>query len=218
MLSVLAIGLAACAGLVAMRWAIRPSDALGRARRFPYYSVGFLLALAGLALVPGYLRHSEEHRLAEVASTLAGTTVEVHCQTLGQSFFQLNGDAGWVKYGADGRLEHRTTLDREVCNDLRSYLSSDKSAPTPDRVIAVHVLTHESMHMRGITSEAAAECAAVQRDVVTAQLLGATPAEADALARMYWHIDYPQMPSGYRSADCTANGSMDEQLPDPPWS
>lgn len=81
----------------------------------------------------------------------------------------------------------------------------------------MHVLTHESMHMRGLTDEAAAECAAIQRDELTAELLGAAAAEARQLARRYWLLDYPQMPDNYRSGDCTPGGPMDERLATPPW-
>jgi hypothetical protein len=82
----------------------------------------------------------------------------------------------------------------------------------------VHVLTHESMHMRGLTDEAAAECAAVQRDAMTARLLGADATAATALARSYWTQMYPRMSDDYRSGECTPAGPLDEHLPDAPWS
>jgi hypothetical protein len=64
------------------------------------------------------------------------------------------------------------------------------------------VLTHEAMHMKGLTGEAEAECAAVQKDSTTAELLGATPDQARQLARTYWHRVYPNMPDDYRSSTC----------------
>ena len=82
--------------------------------------------------------------------------------------------------------------------------------PTRDQVEAVHVLTHEAMHLSGRLEEAAAECAAVQRDAHTARLLGA-PAAA------YWRDVYPLMPDGYRSADCRPGGTLDDGLTDAPW-
>jgi hypothetical protein len=85
-------------------------------------------------------------------------------------------------------------------------------------VVAVHVLTHESMHMRGLTNEAAAECAALQRDETTAQLLGATAAEARSLARDYWLTVYPDMPSDYRDGGCVPGGPADERLDTAPWA
>ena len=90
--------------------------------------------------------------------------------------------------------------------------------PSLDEVIAVHVLTHESMHMRGITGEAQAECAAVQRDAQTAWLLGANAADATALARSYWRLVCPRMPDDYRTVDCGASAALDEHLPDAPWN
>jgi hypothetical protein len=74
------------------------------------------------------------------------------------------------------------------------------------------------MHMRGQPNEAEAECEAMQRDAETAQLLGASPAEGLKLARDYWLVDYPNMPDAYRTDECTLNGSLDEHLPDPPWT
>jgi hypothetical protein len=94
---------------------------------------------------------------------------------------------------------------------------SDKRKPSYVEVQAVHILSHESMHMAGITSESAAECAAVQRDMHLAELLGATPADARGLAVSYWTSQYPHMPADYRSSECRPDGQLDEHLDDAPW-
>jgi hypothetical protein len=218
MLVKVAIAFAAGAAVLAGHWWVRRYDALGRARRFPYFSVGALVVLAVVCAIPSVLRDREEHRLDQTADQLVGAPVKVHCQTLSQSFFQLNGDLGFVKWGPGGVPEHQTYLERDVCAELRDYLHSSKAAPSPDQVIAVHVLTHESMHMRGITSESQAECAAVQRDTQTAELLGATPTEAASLSRSYWLTDYPRMPASYRTTECAPGGALDEHLPTPSWA
>jgi hypothetical protein len=212
-----AILLAIAAIVVAVRWWTRRYDALGRPRRFPYFTVGLLVVVAVGAVIPTYLREREEHRLSEVATALVGAPAVVHCQTFGQEFTQLDGDLGFVRWGVDGVPEHQTFIKHGPCTALRAYLDSNKHHPTADEIIAVHVLTHESMHMRGIKNEADAECAAMQRDVRTAQLLGADLADAQLLARTYWRVDYPQMPDGYRSTDCAPGGALDEHLPDAPW-
>jgi hypothetical protein len=213
----LAIIAAAGAVAVAVRWQLRPVDAIGRRRKFPTVSVVLLsLVAVGLAL-PTVLRHREEGHLGKVASVLVGQHATVHCQTFGQTFTDLSGDLGYVKYGPDGPELH-TTIMRGPCRDLKHYYSGDQPRPSPAEIIAVHVLTHESMHMRGETNEATTECEAMQRDAETAQLLGATPQEGLALARAYWLIDYPNMPDSYRTDDCKLNGSLDEHLPDPPWT
>jgi hypothetical protein len=81
-------------------------------------------------------------------------------------------------------------------------------------VVAVHILTHEAMHLSGLLGEAAAESAAVQRDAHTARPAGAAAA---ALAAAHWRNVYPLMPDGYRSPDCRAGGPLDERLADAPW-
>jgi hypothetical protein len=214
----LGIVLAACAVVAAGRWWLHRYDALGRSRRFPHFTVALLGLLAAASAMPTYLRHHEEDRLSAVASTLVGVGVRVHCQTLGGEFTDATGDLGHVRFSADGVPEHQTLIKRGPCTDLRHYLASDKSHPSAGEVVAVHVLTHESMHMRGQRSESMAECEAVQRDAETAQLLGATPAQAMLLARTYWIADYPLMPDAYRTSDCAPGGGLDEHLPNPPWS
>src|SRR3954447_3958080 len=201
---------------VAVRWWLRRYDALGRPRSFPYLGVGLLVVLALVMAVPPYLRHQEEDRLSAVATRLVGTTVKVHCQSLGQEMVDVGSELGYVKWAADGVPEHQTLIKHGPCRALHAYEKSSKLAPTDDEVIAVHVLTHESMHMRGLTDEAQAECAAMQRDATTATLLGADAASAAALARRYWTSMYPRLPDDYRSTECVAGASLDEHLPDAP--
>jgi hypothetical protein len=214
----LAILLALAAVGLTVRWWLRRYDALGRPRRFPYISVTLLAALAIGAVIPTYLRHREEDRLTSVASSLVGARAVVHCQTFGAQFFDVGAELGYVRWGVGGVPEHQTFIKHGPCGALRDYLHSDKQHPSASEVIAVHVLTHESMHMRGIKDEAAAECAAVQRDAETAELLGASEPAALELARVYWRVDYPQMPDTYRSMNCVPGGSMDEHLAHPPWA
>lgn len=215
---ILAILAVAGAVVVVVRWRLRPVDAIGRPKKFPVVSVSLLGIAAVVLAVPTVLRQREESRLGKVASVLVGARVTVHCQTFGQEFTDLSGDLGFVKFGPDGVPEHHATIMRGPCSELRDYYGGDQAHPTPDEVIAVHVLTHESMHMRGQTNEAATDCEAMQRDAETAQLLGATPQEGLELARAYWLEDYPNMPDAYRSDNCKLSGSLDEHLPDPPWT
>jgi hypothetical protein len=169
------------------------------------------------AAVPGVLRGQQERRLGGAASVLAGARVAVRCQSFGGAFVDAGPELGYVRWGADGKPEPWTLIKRDQCRHLAAYGRSDKRRPTRDEVVAVHVLTHEAMHLAGRLSEAGAECAAVQRDARTARLLGAEPADAARLAATYWSEVYPLMPGGYRSEQCQAGGSMDEALGDAPW-
>ncbi|MGB8652028.1 MAG: hypothetical protein WCD35_15350, partial [Mycobacteriales bacterium] len=162
---------AACAlGAVAVlgHWSTRRRDALGRPRDLPVWSVSLLVLVAVAAAVPGARSRLEERRLARVGSVLAGVPVKVHCQSGTAAFVDAGAELGYVRFDADGVPEHQTLIKRDQCRQLQRYLSGGKQHPTMDEAVAVHVLTHESMHMRGQTNEALAECEAVQRDEITA--------------------------------------------------
>ena len=216
-LRVTAFVLIAAAAALAVRWALVRTDSLGRPRAFPSVGVTVLLAL-GVAGFVAVVRHDDEqHRLAQVAAELADARVTVRCQSGSAALVDMGSELGYVKVGPDGKPEHATLIKREQCADLAHYLSSTKHEPTRDEVIAVHVLTHESMHMKGITSESQAECAAMQRDARTARLLGASDQDAALLASEYWRLVYPHMPDDYRTGDCGPGGALDEGLADAPW-
>jgi hypothetical protein len=216
-LTLVAVALAAGAAAAGAGWGRRRSDELGRPRPFPWVTVVGLAALALVAAVPGMVRAHQERRLGRAASVLAGARVAVRCQSLGGAFVDGGPELGYVRWRPDGTPETWALIKRDQCRDLAAYLRSDRHRPTRQQVIAVHVLTHEAMHLSGRLGEAAAECAAVQRDAETARLLGSPPADAAALAAAYWRELYPLMPDAYRSSDCRAGGALDEHLADAPW-
>jgi hypothetical protein len=218
LLLILAVLALIAAAVIGVRGWLNRYDRLGRRRSLPVMSVVGLVILALVLSVPTFLRHRLEGRLSRVASVLVGQHSTVHCQTFGQTFTDTSGDLGYVKFDADGVPQHHTTIMRGPCGELRHYLDGGYAHPSANEIIAVHVLTHESMHMRGQTGESDAECEAMQRDAETAQLLGATPDEGLRLARAYWLVDYPNMPDNYRTSDCALGGPLDEHLPDPPWT
>ena len=211
-------GLVLLAGVLGARWRSARADSLGRRNAFPGIRVGLCLLLGTGALADAALHARTEQRLSAVASGVAGVRVRVHCQGLAQAFGDLGPELGLVRFGADGVPEHQTLIKWETCRHLAAWLRSGKERPDLDEVVAVHVLTHETMHMAGSTDEALTECRAVQRDARTARQLGATPAQARALAIRYWREVYPRMPDAYRTAGCGPGGSLDEHLPDPPWA
>lgn len=205
------------AGAVVIRWVLRRHDSLGRPRPFPLISLVVLVIVGVAALTPLILRLRLEAKLEEASSVIAGTKVQVHCQALGEAFVDAGFELGYVRFGPDGVPERSTLIKREQCRDLSSYLRSDRSDFSHEHVVAIHTLTHEAIHMSGVTNEVETECLAMQRDAETAQLLGASPDAARALAAYYWDVVYPRMPDSYRSDDCRSGGVLDKDLPDPPW-
>ena len=203
---------------VVVHWATHRFDALGRPRQFPIVSTVLLVVVSLGSIVLVVQTDRLQHRLSDVASELVGSPVTVDCQSRGQEMLDIGNELGLVRFDAQGQPEPRTLIKRRPCADLESYLEGEQGAPTRGEVVAVHVLSHEARHLAGQTSEAETECAAMQRDARTARLLGASDDEARALARAYWRDVYPQMPPGYRSGECRAGGSLDERLPDAPWT
>ncbi|MDQ1539374.1 MAG: hypothetical protein QOH29_100 [Actinomycetota bacterium] len=185
---------------------------------FPAIGVSSCMVLAVAASFPIVDRATLEGRLSHAASTLIGIHVRVTCQTLTGSAVDMGRELGFVKWGADGVPEHKTLIKHDQCNDLSAYLDSSKEHPSAAQVLAVHVLSHESMHMSGTTTEAVAECHAMQHDAALAVDLGASPSAAHALAVRYWQTVYPNMADNYRSNDCGPGAGLDLHLPDAPWS
>lgn len=214
------LGLAAVLGAIAIcvHWATRRTDALGRVRPFPWFSIALLLVVACVALYPWFARRRLEGRLGAAATALIGVEADVHCQSFGDAFVDVGAEQGYVAFGPDGVPERETLLKRDQCGALADYVASDKRSPSRDEVVAVHVLTHEAIHMSGVTDEAETECLAVQRDAAMARALGAPDEPARALALSYWQTVYPRMSPEYRSEQCAPGGTMDARLPDAPWA
>jgi hypothetical protein len=204
--------------LVVLRWATAGVDALGRRRDFPILATGIPVVLTLVTGVPAARHAWLEHRLDGVAGQLVGAPVSVRCETLGQAWTDAHSELGYVRFGADGRPEPAATITWQACSDLRSWSGSDHEHPTLQQIVAVHVLTHEAMHMAGLRDEARTECAAVQRDVRTAQLLGAGTDQARALAAAYWGQVYPRMSEDYRTVECGPDAPLDEHLDEAPWN
>jgi hypothetical protein len=210
------IGFVVLAAGLSVRWVLHRVDVLGRVAPFPKISVGLCLAIAVGCAVPLVMHARLESTLERAASQVAGGPVAVHCQTSGETWMDVGSELGYVRWGPGGVPERRTLIKYDACADLRSWLSSTKTSPRTDQVVAVHVLTHETMHMVGITDESKAECAAMQRDAAMAEALGASPAQAQALAHRYWLEVYPRMPAGY-TGGCGPGSDGDEHLAVAPW-
>ena len=172
-----------------------------------------------------YSRRHTEHRLAAVASELAGRKVGVRCQGFWAAMVDIGQRSGEVDF-PPGRPPDHMFLVRGVCSRLKHFLGShghhdldcltsidwshwsfeaDFDAPCARRARgdaeAVNTLAHESMHLRGIQGEAAAQCLAIQADAWTAVRLGGTADQGLALARFVLALQ-PGVPPEYQFAGC----------------
>jgi len=166
-----------------------------------------------LTITSGFfeVEHQSKERAASSALSemLGRDNVSVHCQRITGALFDAQvGTLGYVSQASPNIV----LLKRETCADLDSYMHSDKSHPTRDQITAVHILTHESMHVEGWWAEPVAECYAIQHDADTAEILGATKDEALALQEEYYKDFYPNMPDSYTSRQCIDGGELDLNL------
>jgi hypothetical protein len=212
----IAAGFGLAALVLVVAWVVRRQTRDGVS--FPAIAVSSCAVLSVVATFPVINRAALDTRLGHAASRLIGVHVQVNCQTLTGSALDMGRELGYVKWGPNGVPEHRTLIKHDQCNDLDAYLDSTKEHPSAAQILAVHVLTHESMHMSGTTNEAIAECHAMQYDTAMAEDLGAPAAAAHALAVSYWRVVYPNMPDNYTSGDCRPGGPLDLHLPGAPWT
>jgi hypothetical protein len=169
-----------------------------------------VLVLAALG-VRGHVRRVEvEHRASAVASAIAGRSVRVHCPGVIRRHLSYEITEGRVRFSAAGMPDPETNLSADACSGLRRVLDRGAamnleclywqcSAADTRAAMGLIVLTHESVHMRGVMDEGATECEAEQRVEATALELGLTPAAAQSVA--HWaRTDYAELlPEQYRA-------------------
>ena len=187
---------------------------------------GKLLLRADQMVPPGEVRSlpviagasTQSHvdpKLSRIASTLAGKDVEIRCWSRTDWTRLLREEKAYTLHHLDdntlgfaGVGGVRDNLSPDVCDSLDElqYEHWQPKAADAQLLLATAVVTlaHEPQHSKGIAVEAQAECYAIQLMRETAVKLGATPAYAAELQRVYWKHYDQELPT-YRSAEC-ANG------------
>lgn len=182
-------------------------------------AAAIVLPLAGFGWHLRAERLQVEQRASAAASQVAGRSVKVHCPGQLKRRFVKEIHDGEVMF-TDGRPADETNVTARVCDGIGRLL--DKGAaldlaclqldacPKDDTAVAyaVAVLTHESVHMRGVMDEAATECQAVSRSASVAQALGASPQAAAFIADWQFSVADDQLPEQYQTtADCRRPGA-----------
>jgi hypothetical protein len=194
-------------------------------RAMPFKTVFVLVLLvAGAWAVEAHARSGTQKTLSSVASQLAGRPVHVRCQSFWANLLSINAHAGEVQFDASGNPADAAWLTRGTCGDLHRFISShgaaleclktenwigfqwtaphdacvQKAEPVAQAVV---VLAHESMHLRGIGSEADAQCGAERLATQTVELLGGDPQTGPFVERLAraWNAF---MPTEYQAPSC----------------
>ena len=193
--------------------------------------LALVAAVAGLLLVDHRRAEAAETRLAAVASELAGRPVRVHCQGSVGATLDVGSEAGSVAFDAERHAVRRrptssaasarrcsTSGTRSARRELACVLRGEACPRDVLRSVwAVHTLAHEAWHLAGVRDEGVTECRALQTTAWTAVRLGATPAEARALAVYVLAHMVGSMPAEYRSPLCVDGGPLDLRPETPVW-
>jgi hypothetical protein len=186
--------------------------------------LAIVLLVAGVWAFEAHARGGTQRTLGAAASALAGRPVSVRCQSFWSDLLSINSHPGEVHFDAQGHPADFTSLTHDTCGHLQHFISSHGSdleclkevdwrtfqwtAPHDaciDRAAAVGeavvTLAHESMHLRGISSESEAQCGAERATTQTVALLGGDPATGPLLGLLAraWN---PFMPTEYQAPSC----------------
>jgi hypothetical protein len=180
----------------------------------PYVTLAVVLALLLPVLWTEFRWLRVQAAATTAVQTLTGNpAARVHCQRALATFLWAGADLGRVEWDEPDRA----WLTLETCQHLGSWYRSDHLAPTLDEAVAVHVLTHEAMHVAGDRNEATTECRALQHDSRTVVLLGGTTEQGTALAKRIATEVYPTMRDEYRTPECRPGGTLDLTPGDGTW-
>ena len=190
---------------------------------------GVVLLLVAAVVALGWTKHRdrirEQDRLAVIASSLVGHDVGVHCPNIFKKLVNTSGEAGMVRFDAQGRPANYTDLAPETCDALRHADKMDFACLDTSTCgykeyqvgWAIHTLAHESFHMRGIANEGVTECYAMQTTGEVAVRLGIPSGRAAQLQQWIWTKGYPNEPEEYRTAGCGNGGPFDLHPASPVW-
>lgn len=189
--------------------------------RSPYkksdgFSLIYILVLVALAIAsarPAYLTWRLETMLSEIASVIAERpNVKVRCNSVFDTLFTGKGvssPAGTAYYDTN-----EIFFESGWCKNFTAYLSNIEN-PSNEELFAMHLFTHEVMHIRGERSEKKTDCQAVQRNHTVGKLLGIDDAIAIKNAKTYYTKLYPW--HRYYDKRCKPGGKLDENLPGSIW-
>jgi hypothetical protein len=193
-----------------------------RVRTFAFVLLILLTALT-VALHRGATAAAapSDPRLSRIAGELARRHVTIRCEGLAGALTGARGESGRTEFvgGKPGSVAY---LQEGICATLDAYARSPKACLLPcdaplEIAWSLNTLAHESYHLAGVRNEAQTECYALQAIDFVARRLGASPAQARALASFSFSELPGRMPPGYRSPACRDGGAYDLRPQSPIW-
>jgi hypothetical protein len=175
----------------------------------------FLVALTAL-VYPQVRARLVEHKLKPLVSALAQRPAGARCPRYITAVFT---NVGSVSFDANGQISNHTDLTGPICDGMkRLYTPAGRaemkclvtdgrcSKSALQSVVALSTVTHESMHLRGILDEAAAECESITEGERAGVLAGLTPEEGRMIGYVHMTAMNPNTPPQYHLTGASCPG------------
>lgn len=151
-----------------------------------------------------------EAKLSSVVDDISGRKGgKVHCQRLSEAFFD-------TKVSVAGHVSsdnpNTAVVNYEQCQHIFAWLERGKAEPSREQTHAIHVLTHEAVHVSGEYNESITECTAINRDYLTVKHLGGSEEMGRHIASSYYATIWPDMSKEYILDGCTIDPKFDSIL------
>ncbi len=191
---------------------LRPEKSL---RDYKAFDIGYLLVVGGLAYLcakPALNVWQLERSLSRHAAIFADRpNATVSCTSvLGSIFDQYD----MTRAGSAYIEEAKIIFHYGWCQHFMEYLA-DPVYVNDDELLAMHIFTHEVMHIRGEYNEQKTDCQAIQRNHLLGEQMGIDPFVAKQNALLYYNSLYSRHP--YYNPSCAPNTELDEKLSNSIW-
>ncbi len=184
--------------------------------KFDSFSLVYILVLGALAIAaarPAYTTWQLETLLSEKASIISDRpNIKVRCNSMFDTLFSGKGvsSPAGTAYIEAGEI----FFESGWCKNFKKYLKAPEDA-SREQLFAMHIFTHEVMHIRGERNEKKTDCQAIQRNHTVGELLGISRSVARENAKRYYVELYPR--HNYFDRHCKPGGRYDERLADAIW-
>lgn len=187
----------------------------------------FLVALGAL-LYPQYRARVVEHKANPMVAALANRPATARCPRYITSIFT---NVGSVQLDANGAPTDRTDLTGPICEGVRRLFTPEGRAEMrclvtdgrcPDTalrsVVAINVIAHEAMHLKGTLDEREAECQSIGESQRASELAGSTPEEGRMVGYVHLAAMNPNSPEQYvvSTQNCAAAADFEANPPGTP--
>lgn len=186
----------------------------------------FLVALAML-LIPQYKARQTEAKIQPLVAAVAERDAGARCPRYITTMFSV---AGSVAFDENGQASDRTDLTAPVCEGAKfaftpqgrqelQCLATDGacSEQAIAAIVALNVIAHEAIHLRGELDESRAECSSIGEGERIARVVGLSPDQGRMIAWVHYKGMNRSTPEQYRvhPSWCAPAAALDQRPPGP---